>query len=315
MSGSFDKLVDAAFQGGAAVELAGEPPDALKGVSAADADHLEAAFGISTISEMAGNRFFRAATVVAAGASGKPAFDPGPPAEWEALFEAAPLGTYESRPDLFRLDFGPVYYRGRLDGTARILIVGQDPSVNEILAQRVFVGQSGQRLQGFLAKLGITRSYLMLNTFLYSIFGQFDGENATLSAQDPILGYRNSLFDAALEANPLEAVICVGSAARHAVDVWPGSAGLHRTNMIHPAFPDTSQLLVNWNQALADLQPVVQPDDGAAPGAPYGAAFTAGDVIAIPRRDLPFGVPSWHGKGDHARRSGNEIIEWHSNEV
>ncbi|HUG94644.1 MAG TPA: hypothetical protein VMK30_00710, partial [Pleomorphomonadaceae bacterium] len=139
MGRSFDRLVVTQFRGRAAAELAKAPPNALKGVSAADADRLGDAFGITTIEQMAANRMFQAAAAIARAASGVPGFDPGPPPGWEALFRAAPLVAYQTRPDLFRIDFGPVYYRGRLDGTARVLVVGQDPSVNEILAQRVFV--------------------------------------------------------------------------------------------------------------------------------------------------------------------------------
>jgi hypothetical protein len=152
----------------------------------------------------------------------------------------------------------------------------------------------------------------MLNTFLYSIFGQFGGANATLSRQDPILGYRNELFDAVAATNPLQAVLTVGTAARDAVDRWPGAGAVPRTHVLHPAFPDTGALLANWNEALLSLGGAVEPDDGAAAGAPYGEDLEPGDVVPIPRADLPFGLPAWHGDGDHARRSGNAIIEWHA---
>lgn len=122
-------------------------------------------------------------------------FDPGPPPSWADLFSEAPLGFYQQRPKQFRFEFGPVYYRGRLDGTARVLVVGQDPSTDEILAQRTLVGDAGQRVQGLLRKLGLASSYLMLNTFLYGIHGQFTKPMATLSASDPVLAYRNRLFD------------------------------------------------------------------------------------------------------------------------
>ena len=315
MSTSFDHLVVAAYRGRSSAELAQAPPEALKGVSAADAARLGEAFGISTVAEMASNASFAAAVTIAAAAGDGPGFDPGPPLAWGRRFASAPLETYQHRPELFRLAFGPVYYRGRLDGTARLLVVGQDPSVNEILAHRIFVGQSGQRLQGLLAKLGLSRSYVMLNTFLYSIFNQFGGENAALSHQDPILGYRNSLFDAVAADGALRAILTVGSAARDAVDRWPGSAGLARAQVLHPAFPDVAQLLANWNAALADLRARLDPDDETTPGAPYGTAFAPGDVVPIPRRDLPFGLPDWHGTGDHGRRSGDTIIEWHSHPV
>ena len=32
----------------------------------------------------------------------------------------------------FRVEWGPVFHRGRLDGTARILVIGQDPGQHEI---------------------------------------------------------------------------------------------------------------------------------------------------------------------------------------
>jgi hypothetical protein len=312
---SFDHLIDAGFTGSTATQLAEANPAALRGVSAGDADKLAAAFGISRVDQLAGNRYFHLAAAITAAATGRPGHDPGPPPDWEDRFLAAPLAAYEARPDLFRIDFGPVYYRGRLDGTARLLVVGQDPSVNELLAHRNFVGQSGQRLQGFLAKLGITRSYLMLNTFLFSIFGQFGGDNAAMSANGPVSDYRNVLFDAAAGSNPLHAIVTVGSGARDAVDRWPGAAGVPRVHILHPAFPNVTSLLTDWNGALASLGVLVDPDDDGTVGVPYGAAFVPGDIAGIPRRDLPFGLPAWHGMGDHAVRSGDDVIEWHSSTV
>ena len=47
---------------------------------------------------------------------------------------------------------------------------------------------------------------------------------------------------------------------------------------------------------------------------PYGATFGAGDSAPIPREDLPFGLPDWHGTGGATRsqRSGDKIINWTS---
>ena len=33
----------------------------------------------------------------------------------------------------FRLEWGPIFHRGRLDGSARVLIIGQDPAQHEAL--------------------------------------------------------------------------------------------------------------------------------------------------------------------------------------
>lgn len=309
MGAEFDRLVVKAHRGRTAAELAEASPDALTGVSQEDAERLEAAFGVKTIGDLADNRFVAAAMAIR-DAADSPGFDPGPPRRWIDLFAANPAATYEAHPELFRLDFGPVFYRGRLDGTARVLVVGQDPSVNEIISQRVFVGRSGQRVQGFLTKLGLDRSYVMLNTFTFSIFDQFGGDNETLSHSDPILAYRNILFDTVAAENPLQAVVTVGSAARAAVDRWEGAGDIPRAHIIHPAFPDEPALLANWNTALATLRPVVGPDDGLSHEPDYGTEFEPGEVAPIPRRDLPFGVPEWHGVGDHATRAGNTVIEW-----
>jgi hypothetical protein len=85
-------------------------------------------------------------------------YDPGPGRDWEQLFQSAPLNYCENYPSKpFHTRFGPVFYRGRLDGTARVLVVGQDPSTDEVLAHRILIGQAGQLAQNFLSKLGLTR--------------------------------------------------------------------------------------------------------------------------------------------------------------
>jgi uracil-DNA glycosylase len=58
----------------------------------------------------------------------------------------------------FRVEWGPVFHRGRLDGSARVLVIGQDPAQHEVLARRILIGTAGHRVQGFLAKLGIDRA-------------------------------------------------------------------------------------------------------------------------------------------------------------
>jgi hypothetical protein len=299
------------FQGKSTQEILSAPPDALRGVSGADARHLREAFGIVTISDLAQNRFFHRALALLA-ASGEVAFDPGPGVDWENFFNAAPLGFYINHPaGRFRLDFGPVYYRGRLDGSARVIVVGQDPATNEILGHRIFIGKSGQRVQGFLGKLGVYRSYAMLNTFLYSVFGQFNAQLRAASLEDPILSYRNAFLDRLLGTNPVQAVVAVGNAARHAVANWPGSRTVPVYHVTHPSSPDEAVLLSSWNAALADLKAIVGPDDDGIPDPnPYGDTFSPKDEVPIPRYDLPFGLPEWHGTGSCSLRDGNKNIVW-----
>ena len=49
------------------------------------------------------------------------------------------------------------------------------------------------------------------------------------------------------------------------------------------------------------------PELGVAPDpTPYGNDWSAADEVPIPRRDLPFGVPEWHGVGSRASRGRQE---------
>src|SRR5215216_1596813 len=86
-------------------------------------------------------------------------FDRGPSAALGTFFDSVPD---PSEPDDFWFDWGPVFYRGRLDGSARVLCVASDPGPTERIAGRSLVGNAGQRVQGLLAKLGLTRSYVCL---------------------------------------------------------------------------------------------------------------------------------------------------------
>jgi hypothetical protein len=96
-------------------------------------------------------------------------FDPGPVAEPFATLAGDYPGAEAYDPARFRVEWGPIFHRGRLDGSpafscsARILV--RDESV----VHRCLVGEAGQRVQGFLFKLGIERSYAMSNAFLYSV--------------------------------------------------------------------------------------------------------------------------------------------------
>ena len=312
MTTSLDHLLDQAYEGQPIATILNASPAALYGVSSADAQRLEDAFGIHTVRDLAENPFFhRALAALAIG--GARSYDPGPPLAWDTFFQSAPIDYYVNHPaHRFRLDFGPVYYRGRLDGTARVLVVGQDPSTNEILGHRIFVGRSGQRVQGFLNKLGLTRSYVMLNTFLFSVFGQFDTELRNISLEPQILDYRNTFLDHLAAENQLRAVIAFGSGAQHAVEHWPGASAVPVFEAMHPAAPSQSAVLATWNAALDGMRPLVDADeDGVDASAPYGSAFLDEDQVPIPRFDLPFGMPSWHGaEAGQSERHGNKEIIW-----
>src|SRR5438093_12887455 len=111
-------------------------------------------------------------------------------------------------PNQFRVEWGPIFHRGRLDGTARVLVIGQDPAQHETVVRRILAGEAGRRVQGFLAKLGITRSYVMINTFLYSVFGTA----STPARKAPALvAYRHRWLEALFAGAHLAGVLTLGT--------------------------------------------------------------------------------------------------------
>jgi hypothetical protein len=233
-------------------------------------------------------------------------FDPGPTGAFATHWDNRP--SYNSVKARFRMNWGPIYYRGRLDGSAKVIVIGQDPAADENVARRILIGSAGQRVQGFLRKLGINRSYVMVNTFLYGLKGQIDAEAKTISASTSIKNWRNQLLDM-LKTSQTQAVIAFGTGAHQVVDLWPGAAGLFVAKPLHPSFRDDAGLRTNWNTIIPQIRPHVTPET-AVDTTPYsGNTFKKADLENIPPRDLPFGVPKWMGTGDMAwRTSPTQIV-------
>jgi hypothetical protein len=147
-------------------------------------------------------------------------FDPGYGAEpFRTLVQDVP-GEDVFPTDDFRTEWGPVFHRGRIDGSARLLVIGQDPAQHEIIARRTLVGGAGHRVQGFMAKIGVRRRYVMINTYVYSVFGQGGGSK---HKNDPtIAAYRNRWFDALLPGK-IQGVVAFGQLADNAWQIWRGT--------------------------------------------------------------------------------------------
>ena len=209
--------------------------------------------------------------------------------------------------DDFRVEWGPMFHRGRLDGTARLLVIGQDPAQHETVVRRILVGAAGKRVQGFVAKVGLTRGYVLVNTFLYSVYGQGNGSS---HITDPTISvYRNAWLKAILDQGGIQAVVSLGTLADKSWKQWlksPDAAGrplLTYKTVPHPTSPEgaggspakqaaaTAAMLVKYNSAITSLRQIVT---GEAPLPPlYGADFLPEEYVDIPMADLPAGTPDW----------------------
>jgi hypothetical protein len=187
-------------------------------------------------------------------------------------------------------------------------VLGQDPATHESISRRILVGEAGQRVQGLLAKLGITRSYVMVNTFLYSVYGQGGGNRH--AHDEAIAAYRNAWLDALLVGSEVTAVVSLGQLADQAYQQWAATqtdaaARLHHAAIRHPTYPEsasragtktlaetTAILLADWNEKLPVLRDRVMPD-GMSQESLYGTTWQEGDLVRIPSADLPPGSPDW----------------------
>jgi uracil DNA glycosylase superfamily protein len=219
----------------------------------------------------------------------------------------------------FRVEWGPIFHRGRLDGSARVLVIGQDPAQHETIVRRILVGEAGRRLQGFLAKLGITRSYVLVNTYLYSVYGSVKSQ----IARDPrLVGYRNRWLDALIVGKQVEAVLTLGLAAADAWSAWkatPTGQGvtIAQAAVTHPTQPESSSkgdrtklaqatkaLLKNWNLGLEALKPAITHPDAPRPLVPYGETWADGERPMVMEEDYPAGLPAWMHDDGWAKRQG-----------
>lgn len=220
-------------------------------------------------------------------------FDKGPTQRIAKLFARAP--DYQPYKDSFWFDWDPVFYRGRLNGSARLLCVASDPGPTERIACRALVGDAGQRVQGFLTKLGLTRSYLCLNAFIYALHPSHFYPGKRILENPEHIRWRNRLFNA-VTGPKLQAVVAFGSLAQIAVDLWADKGDVPVFNVPHPSFREQATLLSSWREAVDQLRSVVTPDDGDPSIVPnYGDTFKEEDYSAIPKEDLPFGQPHWMG--------------------
>lgn len=218
-------------------------------------------------------------------------YDPGPSPVIADIFSQLP--DYSVHKAAFWYDWGPVLYRGRLDKSARLLCVGSDPGPTERVALRTLVGDAGQRVQGFLAKLGLTRSYLCLNALAYSLKRSGEATGKALIADPTHVAWRNGLFDQST-GPALQAIVAFGVHAQSAVHLWPGKGQTPVFNIPHPSSHDETILVNAWRDAITQLRTIVTPDGPPKPGN-YGSAVVEADYEPIPRHDLPFGLPDWFG--------------------
>ena len=258
-------------------------------------------------------------------------FDEGFRRPYDRLVREAP-GDDVYPQAAFRTEWGPIFHRGRLDGSARVLVLGQDPATHETICRRILVGEAGQRLQGFLAKLGITRSYVLINALLYSVYGQGGGTKHV--SDDGIVAYRNRWLDTLVERNELDAIVSLGQLADVSYQRWrddtavAGADAVAYRNVIHPTYPESAsatgtitkaaamaRLTTSWNDALTALHGSVASRRGGRPRALRGGDRQdrpgADPADRPPRRAAAVDVRARRVGVSHRRRCADQAGDHH----
>ena len=265
-------------------------------------------------------------------------YDPGPAKSsgWPELFADTPnyrgLGKAVTGHEAFRWHFGPMFYRGRLDGSARVLLIGQEGAQDESLSHRSFTGGTGARMQHLLNRIGVTRSYLFLNTFVYPIFGQYTGALRGMAQNpvSPIVEHRNRLFDK-VAAGDLRLVVAVGEAAKESVVTWivahGGTAdpaklhlascggllsGVRFLGVLHPGGitgGGGTAIKADFVRAVDQIRAWVDGDAGWLPADAGASRDLTGPFVyssdAIPYADFPFGTCPRLGRGATSSNRGD----------
>lgn len=162
----------------------------------------------------------------------------------------------------------------------------------------------------------------MVNTYLYSVYGQGGGNRHKDDTK--IARYRHRWLSALLQSGDIEAVVALGTLANHAWQVFLASPDGSNVNVryapiTHPTAPESAggtraqhaaaiaRMLENWNNALQSLHPLANPDRSGQLRL-YGKSFKPSEKVEIPEADVPPWAPEWMRRNDGwADRPGTGI--------
>ena len=184
-------------------------------------------------------------------------------------------------------------------------------------------------MQHLLTHLGINRSYLFLNTFVYPIFGQYDGLLPIIAQHpaSPIAQHRQKLFDYVVDRNDLQLVVAVGRAAKESLASWVEAHGgtadpdnlhladasvispnLHMVGVLHPGGAGkggaVSAIIASFNAAINHVHQWITAEPTWLPIDPGAVAShdAVHVLVAIRFRSATFRTACRGGSGARRRR-------------
>ena len=114
--------------------------------------------------------------------------------------------------DSFRVEWGPCFIGGVSDGCRWLLIIGQDPATHEAIVHGSWSARPANVPRACSTRLGIDRSYVFINTFLYSVYSATVAAEAGTSTtqRSPLTGSHGStpswLISTSRPSSPLDSL-------------------------------------------------------------------------------------------------------------
>jgi hypothetical protein len=167
-----------------------------------------------------------------------------PPPALQKILDAMPpfkpewLKDAKGQPT-FWSDFGPVLVRGRTDQTARVMCIASDPGPTECLpfVRHPLVGDAGQRAQGFLRKIGFTKSYVLANAYPIALrpSASSSGKGEAVLNDPDMIKWRTKFYTQ-LAGDKLQLIVLFGGNAEEAMTLWAKDVG--QTFVLSPVMGD-----------------------------------------------------------------------------
>src|SRR6185312_5735371 len=135
----------------------------------------------------------------------------------------------------------------------------------------------------FLSKIGITKSYLCLNGFIYALHPSHLSDGIKLLSDPVHVAWRNKVFDAAT-GSQLQAIVAFGDVAKKAIDLWSGKGTTPVLKTFHPSYRGKEAVLTaDWNRVITELRAIVTKDSDGDNTLPlYGTSIKESDYSPIP---------------------------------
>lgn len=160
---------------------------------------------------------------------------------------------------------------------------------------RTLVGDAGQRVQGFLTKLGLTTNYALVNAFPLAVHPSKVSKALTLLSDPAQLAWRNRFYDLITDSR-LQAIIAFGGNAQAALRLWDNAPDVPTSNIPHPSAHNGADLAAKWatrspthEQRSPPIPAVTTPAPTTAPASPKPTTPPSRTPTS------PYGQPIWIG--------------------